>query len=237
MANCISKWIRPSELMPPQVLEIMLAGGEVLEQDERGYKVVRLKTGDMLKIFRVRRKVSGARIYSHARRFFRNSERLHTLGISTVECKRLFYFADSSDTAVLYSPLVGHTVRKLLDENSLNLDMAHALGEYIAGLHQLGIHFRSLHLGNIVVTPDGRYGLIDISDMSIYPWPLFCNTRVRNFRHLCRYPEDIRLLGAPAWGSLLQGYFYSSQLGAACESKLKKQLGKAIVFNHANWRS
>lgn len=236
MTGWLRKWIRSSELMTPQMLETTLAGGEVLEQDERGYKVIRLKTGDMLKIFRVRRKVSGARIYSHARRFFRNAERLHALGISTVKCKRLFYFADSSDTAVLYSPVAGYTVRKLLDGNLLNQDMAHALGVYIAGLHQLGIHFRSLHMGNIVVTPDGRYGLIDISDMSIYPWTLFCSTRVRNFRHLCRYPDDIKLLGATAWGALLQGYFDSSQLGAACESKLKQQLSKAIAFDDANWR-
>jgi hypothetical protein len=232
MTNWLRKWIRSSELMTPQALENMLVGGEVLEQDERGYKVVRLQTGDILKIFRVRRKVSGARIYSHARRFIRNAERLHQLGVSTVLCKRLYHFANSTDTAVLYAPLAGYTVKKLVEADLLNREMATALGMFIARLHQLGIHFRSLHMGNILVMPNGQYGLIDISDMSIYPWPLFCNTRIRNFRHLCRYPDDIKRLGKLSWESLQEGYFASGQLSAACESKLRSELTKAIAFDN-----
>jgi hypothetical protein len=231
MTNWLRKWIRSSELMTPQALENMLVGGEVLEQHERGYKVVRLQTGDILKIFRVRRKVSGARIYSHARRFIRNAERLHQLGVSTVQCKRLYHFANSTDTAVLYAPLAGYTVKKLVEADLLNREMATALGMFIARLHQLGIHFRSLHMGNILVMPNGQYGLIDISDMSIYPWPLFCNTRIRNFRHLCRYPDDIKRLGKLSWESLQEGYFASSQLSVACESKLRSELTTAIAFD------
>lgn len=231
MIACLGKWIRPSALLGVEALNSMLSGGEVLEQDERGYKVVRLQTGDILKIFRVRHKISGARIYSHARRFMRNAERLQKLGVSTMVCKQLYHFNNSSDTAVLYSPLVGYTVKKLLDGHLLNQEMAMALGVYIARLHQLGIHFRSLHMGNIVVMPDGQYGLIDISDMSIYPWPLFCNTRVRNFRHLSRYPEDIKRLGKLSWESLQEGYFSAAQLGNACESKLRSELTAAVAFD------
>jgi len=230
MINYLGKWVRPTELLSAEALDSMLAGGEMLEQDERGYKVVRLRTGDMLKIFRVRHKISGSRIYTHARRFFRNAERLHQRGVNTVTCKRLYHLSNSDDTAVLYSPLAGYTVRKLLDGNLLNQDMASALGAFIACLHQSGIHFRSLHMGNILVIPDGQYGLIDISDMSIYPWPLFCNTRVRNFRHLCRYPDDISRLGKLSWESLQEGYFSASQLGSACESTIRRALTTAVSF-------
>jgi len=230
MTDGLDKWIRPTELLSTEALDSLLAGSEVLEQDERGYKVVRLRTGDILKIFRVRRNISSARIYTHARRFFRNAERLHQLGVNTIACKRLYHFPNSSETAVLYSPLAGYTIRKLLDGNLLNQDMASALGAFIARLHQLGIHFRSLHMGNILVMPDGQYGLIDISDMSIYPWPLFCNTRVRNFRHLCRYPDDISRLGKLSWESLQAGYFSSNQLGAACESKIRRALTATVSF-------
>jgi len=230
MIDCLGKWIRPTELLSTETLDGMLEGGEVLEQDERGYKVVRLRTGDILKIFRVRHKVNGMRIYTHARRFFRNAERLHQLGVNTVTCQSLYHFSNSNDTAVLYSPLAGYTIRKLLDGNLLNQEMALALGAFIARLHQSGIHFRSLHMGNILVMPDGQYGLIDISDMSIYPWPLFCNTRVRNFRHLCRYPDDMSHLGKLSWESLQEGYFSANQLGAACESKIRRALTAAVSF-------
>jgi hypothetical protein len=231
MSNGMCRWIRQSELLTLEALQGMLNGAHVSEQDERGYKVVRLQTGDKLKIFRVRRKISGARIYSHARRFMRNAERLQKLGVRTVTCKRLYHFSNSTDTAVLYIPLAGYTVKKLLDGHLLNQEMALYLGVFIAKLHQLGIHFRSLHMGNIVVMPDGQYGLIDISDMSIYPWPLFCNTRVRNFRHLLRYPEDIKRLGKLNWQSLQDGYFASAQLGVACESKIRSELAAAIAFD------
>lgn len=231
MTAWLNKWIRSSELLTDVAFEEMIAGGEVLEQDERGYKVIKLNTGDIFKIFRVRHKKSFARIYSNARKFVRNAERLQVLGIHTVSIKQLYHFEHSTNTAVLYSPLVGFTLKKLLDGSLLNQEIVIALGAYVARLHQLGIHFRSLHMGNIVITPAGEYGLIDISDMSIYPWPLFCNTRARNFKHLTRYPEHIVQLGEAAWECFKQGYFSNSQLSVACENKLQNVLGKAVSFN------
>lgn len=231
MTDDVGKWIRPTELLSTEALDSLLAGGDVLEQNERGDKVVRLQTGDILKIFRVRRKISSARVYTHARRFFRNAEKLHQLGVNTVVCKRLYHLSSWDETAVLYSPLAGYTARKLLDGNLLNQEMAWALGAFIARLHQSGIHFRSLHMGNILVMPDGQYGLIDIADMSIYPWSLFCNTRVRNFRQLCGYQDDISSLGKLSWESLQEGYFYASKLGAACESKIRRVLTDTVCFD------
>jgi tRNA A-37 threonylcarbamoyl transferase component Bud32 len=231
MTAWLSKWMCPSELLTDDAFEKMIAGGEVLEQDERGYKVIKLSSGDIFKIFRLRRKASSARVFSNARKFARNAERLHALGVHAVAIKQLYHFQHSTNTAVLYSPLVGFTLKKLLDGNLLNQDMAAALGVYVARLHQLGIHFRSLHMGNVVIAPTGDYGLIDISDMSIYPWGLFCNTRARNFKHLTRYPEDIIKLGEPAWECFKQCYFSSSNLSAACEKKLRNALDKAISFN------
>jgi hypothetical protein len=147
-----------------------------------------------------------------------------------VQCKRLYHFANSTDTAVLYAPLAGYTVKKLVEADLLNREMAMALGMFIARLHQLGIHFRSLHMGNILVMPDGQYGLIDISDMSIYPWPLFCNTRIRNFRHLCRYPDDIRKLGQLSWSGVLDGYFSSGNLSSKCKAKIRQYFSDAVDF-------
>jgi tRNA A-37 threonylcarbamoyl transferase component Bud32 len=230
MIASLNKWIRPSLLLTHDTFDQMISGGEVLEQDERGYKVIKLNSGDILKIFRLRRRVSGASIYSNARKFARNAERLQALGINTVQIKQLYHFEHSTNTAVLYSPLVGFTLKKLLEGNLLNQEMAFALGGYVAKLHQLGIHFRSLHMGNIVITPEGEYGLIDISDMSIYAWPLFGNTRARNFKHLTRYPDDIIKLGEASWESFKEGYLSNAQLNETCKSKLRDALNKAVSF-------
>ncbi|MDP2154041.1 MAG: toluene tolerance protein [Methylotenera sp.] len=231
MIASLNKWIRPSLLLTHDTFDQMISGGEVLEQDERGYKVIKLSSGDILKVFRLRRQLSGARIYSNARKFARNAERLKALGVNTVHIKQLYHFEHSTNTAVLYSPLVGFTLKKLLEGDLLNQEMVFELGRYVATLHQLGIHFRSLHMGNIVITPEGEYGLIDISDMSIYPWPLFGNTRARNFKHLTRYPDDIIKLGESSWESFKEGYLSNAKLNETCKSKLRSTLDKSVSFN------
>ncbi len=63
-------------------------------------------------------------------------------------------------------------------------------GAFMATLHERGIYFRSAHLGNIVLTPEHQLGLIDIADMRVYRRPLRKTLRLRNFKHMVRYPQD-----------------------------------------------
>ena len=59
-----------------------------------------------------------------------------------------------------------------------------SLGRDEIDLHEKGIYFRSMHLANVILTPDGTLGLIDISDMKTFHRPL------RNFKHVLRYEQD-----------------------------------------------
>jgi len=222
--------MRKSQLLDSSQLEQMCQGGTVLEQDERGIKVIRLQNGDMLKVFRIRNRFSVARIYSYARRFCRNAARLQKVSIPTVHIKQLYDLEAPAETAVLYAPLDGVTLRELLKGRSLTMDEANMLGTFIAELHRHGVHFRSLHLGNIVLDTQGRLGLIDIADMSIYPWPLWCGTRVRSFTHLHRYPEQVRELGLATWQKIVASYFDHAALRPACEDRLRQHLKKISVF-------
>jgi hypothetical protein len=229
MDNWCSRLFVKSVRLSADELEQMCLTGHVLEQDERGIKVVRLASGDILKLFRVKRLISGANLYSYARRFCRNAERLHQLGIPTVTIKQL-YQLDHNEAAVLYQPIEGHTIRQIASDGQFDITLAERLGIFLAELHQKGVHFHSLHTGNIVVTPFGTLGLIDISDLTIYPWALFCNTRARSFKRLCRYPEDIQKLGLAFWQTLQQHYFQSSQLGQRCELKIKNTILRIGLF-------
>jgi len=219
-----------SQLLAKSQFEQMLQGATVLEQDERGIKVMRLANGDMLKVFRVRNRYSVARIYSYARRFCRNALRLQRFAIPTVHIKQLFHLEAPAETAVLYAPLEGVTLRELLGSRSLTTEEAAMLGKFVAKLHQHGVHFRSLHLGNIVLDTQGRLGLIDIADMSIYPWALWCGTRVRSFTHLHRYPEQVRELGLATWQVIETSYFDHAALSRECENRLRRHLKKISVF-------
>ncbi len=213
-----------SQPLTPLDFEKMQIGAEILGKDPRGIKVLKLQNGSILKIFRIRNRISSAYFYSYARRFCRNARRLQKLAIPTITIKQLFHFSDSSNTAVLYQPLPGETLKKLAHAGELSDEVCAKLGKFIAKLHDDGVHFRSLHLGNIVVMPSGDFGLIDISDMSIYPWGLLTNTRIRNFSHVWRYPKDIRMLGIEKWLIVENAYFDYCQLSSSSVQKIKREL-------------
>ena len=215
---------RKSHLLSNTKFEEMLSGATVLEQDRYGLKVLKLRSGDILKIFRVKNIFSTSRIYSYARCFCRNADRLNRIGIPTVEIKQLFHLENSTETAVLYNPLEGLTLRELLVSRPLTMEEASNLGAFFARLHDHGVHFRSIHPGNIVLGFNQSIGLIDISDMRIYPWRLWCNTRCRSFKHFCRYPEYIRMISPTIWQHFETAYFAHTNLNAICKNKLHKHL-------------
>lgn len=186
--------------------ERLKTGAEVLEQDAHGLKVLRLPNGDILKLFRVKHLISSARLYSHARSFCRNADRLGALAIPTVKIKQLFGLTNSSSAAVLYQPLEGRILRQIALTEGLSEITLQQFGAFVAELHARGVYFRSLHLGNVVVTGNGEFGLIDIADLSIRPWGLFFAERLRNFRHICRLEEDRGHIGQQGWHTFVAAY-------------------------------
>lgn len=165
-------------------------GAHVLEADGTGDKVLRLRDGSMLKLFRRKRLISSAAWYPYARRFADNCQTLAQRAIPCPRVREVYRIAEIARDAVHYDPLPGKTLRQLLDDPESGDDLRRQLGRFIARLHEKGIYFRSAHLGNVVLTPDGELGLIDIADMRTYSRPLRKGQRLRNFKHMLRYRED-----------------------------------------------
>lgn len=210
-----------SRLLLDRDLDALCAEGKVLEKDPRGIKVVLLTDGNILKIFRARNLFSATRVYSHARRFCRNAARLNDLGIPTVKIDTLFHLEKSGHTAVLYKPLEGESIRSLVKKNQNRMQQtAKNFGVFLSTLHEKGIHFHSLHTGNILLLPNNDFGLIDVSDMTIYPWALNCSTRLRSFKRLCKYQEDLRILGLGYWRDMLSTYLDLAHLKTSCKQRL-----------------
>lgn len=182
-------------------------GATVIEADYFGDKVLLLADGTYLKLFRVKRLLSAARFYPYSKRFVKNARKLVEKGIPTVTVIESYRIPSARRTAVHYYPLTGKTLRKL---GNIDMIIANKLGKFIRGLHDKGIYFRSLHLGNIVVTQENRLGLIDVADMKIYREPLSEELRLRNFQHCARYQED-RLQLEAHLGTFLKGYFANEQ--------------------------
>lgn len=164
---------------------------DVIEKDGFGDKVLRLKDGTFLKLFRRKRLISSAAIWPYAQRFADNATKLQELGIPCPTIISVFRIPEIERDAVHYHPLPGLTLRQLRDGDSAYPDDLRArFAQFVEHIHNLGVYFRSIHLGNVILTPEGNIGLIDISDMKIFRRPLNTWQRKRNFSHMTNDMKD-----------------------------------------------
>lgn len=170
-----------------QSFQDLTLGTQVIERDSHGPKVYLFENGDYLKIFRRKRLLSSALLTPYSVRFWRNAERLQQLGIPTVTPLKLFSLPKSGWTAVRYQALEGVTLKAIYEELHRNGQRLEQLADLFKTLHRKGIYFRSMHLGNIVLTPSGQLGLIDIADLTFQSRPLSRNKAQRNLAHFERY--------------------------------------------------
>ncbi|MCD4866522.1 lipopolysaccharide kinase InaA family protein [Pseudomonas sp. PLB05] len=178
---------------------------QVVEADHHGDKVLRLTDGSYLKLFRRKRLLTSAALFPYAQRFADNARQLAERGIPCPRVLEVYRAASLQRDLVHYSPLPGDTLRQLRNSPQATA-LRPALGGFIAELHDSGVYFRSLHLGNVVLTPDGELGLIDIADLRCHARRLPLRLRVRNFHHLLRYSEDRDWLFEPGREPFLRAY-------------------------------
>ena len=167
------------------------ATAEITAADHFGDKVLLLADGTYLKLFRVKRLFTSARLFPYWRRFCRNAQGLSERGILTVQMIDVIRIPSMDRTAVHYRPLPGKNLREI---GPLDAPLVLALGKFFKTLHDKGVYLRSIHLGNVILTPEGELGLIDIADMKIHSNSLSHWRRVRNFHHVARYEEDKRAI-------------------------------------------
>lgn len=179
--------------MPPDAYLALRAGATVIEADSFGEKVLLLVDGSMLKLFRRKRLLSSAAWYPYAERFADNASALRQRGIPVPEVIDVFRIPSIGRDAVHYHPLPGRTLRQLRRDGldpSREARLKDAFTHLLVELHEKGVYFRSLHLGNVVCTPDGRLGLIDIADARMSRRPLRRHQRIRNLQRLLKTADE-----------------------------------------------
>ncbi|OLS61068.1 bifunctional O-antigen ligase/aminoglycoside phosphotransferase family protein [Pseudomonas putida] len=201
----------------------MAEQGEVIEEDGLGPKVLRLQDGSFLKLFRRRRWYTSESLNPYSQRFARNSQQLSAMGFTTPQVLDLYRYADGGK-GVRYQPLPGQTLRHALERCATRAErekLVYRLGRFIAQLHQNGVYFRSLHLGNVLLLEDNDFGLIDLADMRIQPSPLSPGLRQRNLRHMQRYAQDREWLFEESVEALLCGY---AEIAPAFTQRMREHL-------------
>lgn len=193
-------------------LSALLDGAKTIEEDGLGVKVARLQGGDFLKLYRRKRLLSSDLWNLPAQRFADNAQGLLRLGITAPNVLDVLMISQCRLSAVRYQPLPGNTLRDQLRQQdaAARTELVAKFGTFLGELHQQGVYFRSLHLGNVLLLPDGTFGLIDLSDMKLEGGPLASWKRRRNLQHILRYAEDIDWLTQQHLDSWLAGYACST---------------------------
>ena len=194
-------------------LQRLLQHARILEQDPHGIKVAQLPSGSMLKLFRRKRRVSSAAWRPYSRRFVENARHLQRLGIPTVQIRCHLHCPEWARHVVAYRPLPGEVLRDRLTAGA-EVDWRRLAG-FVAGLHDRGVYFRSLHSGNVVCVSGDGFGLIDIADMRVSARPLGTMRRLRNLRPLLRDPQAAPLREQVVFGTFLEAYLEAAACGAA----------------------
>lgn len=211
----------------------LIKGAEVIEKDGSGLKVLDTKQGEMIKLFRRKRLFSTALLNPYAARFVNNARHLKALNIQTITINRLLWCGSIKRHIVVYQRLEGSLLRDVLSHAAKgNDDIFRQFGSFIAKLHNKGVYFRSAHLKNILVLPNGEFALIDISDMQIKKHTLKLALRLRNLQHILRYQEDKDLLQKHSQ-PFLSGYLETSPLSKKGAETLKNTL-QSILHNVQN---
>ena len=186
------KSILPIRGISADAFEQRITSAKLIVADKVGPKVMQLDNGNIIKLFRRKRAVSSALFAPYAVRFSNNAFRLKELGIPTITPIEIQHCHQRQTHIVEYQPLPGELLRGLLQQGD-NEVLFQQTAEFIAGLHNKGVYFRSLHFENIIYH-EGNLGLIDVADMKIYRKPLSESLRQRNFQHFLRYPADAELI-------------------------------------------
>jgi len=206
--------------------DTLIQNSELLKSDRYGPKVYRCHDATYVKLFRQKRFFSLSKLYPYVKRFKKNSLRLESLGIDTVVVGALYNCPDIKRTIVTYKELKGELLRSAF-KNEVTSKSIDQLACFIAMLHTKGIYFRSIHLENIVLQPNGKLGLIDIADMRIRKHSLNALRRVRNLCHMIKYKQDLLLLSS-AGGNL--HYFLNRYLEHAKLGFIQQRL--FLLFSH-----
>ncbi len=216
--------------------EEILLEGRVLEQDAHGPKLLLPGDGSMLKVYRCKRWWSKARFWPYCRRFANHAARLRALGIAAPEVLCLYRLRELDRTAVRYRPLPGQDLREVLrdyaDDRERTAGLVEALGRFTARLHETGILFRAMHLGNVLLTDEGEFGLIDLADMTVGRRRLSCRNRLRAWHFMTRYRDDAVALH-PYFEDFWRGYV--ALAGDRCD--LKARFRSELTANLDAWRT
>lgn len=196
-----------SDVTVASSMEVIFSEGAAIARATGRAAVWMLPDGRLVKQFRIRPLFSSATLRPIVRRFARNARLLAARGVPTVRIAETHRLRSPRRDLVVYHPLEGETLRAFLRARPGEMiETMHGLARFIGSLHERGVYFRGLHFGNVIVTPEGEFGLIDIDSAEFRRGPLPVTVRERNFRPMFAYEEDARAMATMTAAAWIESY-------------------------------
>ncbi len=163
---------------------------EVLVQSKNGPTLLRHSEGDLSKIWPAKSNLlSSSFFYPYASRFIQNAQKLLKLGIPTPKISAYLFEPVTGRRIVRYAPLPGLSVRDALHADEASFTWRD-IARFLHSIHEKGVYFRSIHLGNIIDLDHSNFGLIDFTDVTFYRSPIPLKRRAHNIHFIYKYQED-----------------------------------------------
>ena len=210
-------------------LEAICQDGQAID-NKGGYPAVVLHTDGTITKFWARKKklISSATLRPYSNRFIKNAKELHRCGVITPEIISHTAVENSHIRIVRYQALPGQSIRELLEKDPQQVDIKN-LCRYIYQLHQKGILFKGMHLGNIIAQPDQKsYGLIDFTDVKFYPKAVPMLRRAANLATPLRYKDDINRIKNAGLPDILKSYLKLLDLSGPKEQRFHKEVTRYL---------
>ena len=192
-----------------QEMDALCKNGRAIDS-KGGYPAVILHPDDTVSKIWARKKnfLSSATIWPYSTRFINNAEKLARRGVSVPKILDHAKLENSPVRIVTYQSLPGTSIRDLLLNSPQSVDIP-ALCRYYLELHDKGIYYRTIHLGNIIQLPDHQgFGLIDFTDVQFSKKPLSLKRRASNIAVPVRkrYLPDVQAIEKAGLPNLIDTY-------------------------------
>jgi len=218
-----------ADIITLQELEKICQYGEAFD-NKAGYPAVVFHPDNTISKIWARKKklLSSATLRPYSDRFIHNGKELASRGIVVPEIVRHMKVKNSHIRVVTYHPISGVSIREQLKKNPKQLDVS-SLAQFIYDLHQKGIFFRGIHLGNIIQLTTGKgYGLIDFTDVKFYSKSISNSRRATNLATPLRYLDDIQRIKEAGLPDLLESYLQILQLNEPEIQRFKENVSRHI---------
>ena len=209
----------------------LVKGGTVVTINGGGVSVVLTKDNRYIKIFRPPSRFSSDLFSPRPLRFEKAVLALNARNIPTVLDLEMYWVPCMKRHAACYTPLAGEELRTAIGKTQNPNSLIHGWATFLADIHLKGVYFRGINFSNVLICPDGQFGLIDVGSVQTYKRGLDPGLRARNFKHPLAYHQDKDAIQNFGIVNLVKSYLKSAALNEQETGKfLKKLAGQHKLF-------